>query len=166
MLNQLNTNQAMTWASSQCGRPIEDARFADADRFVKTFGIVETVELTNLEDPSQTVVNCSTLNLALEDAYSLLSQAQFQATWCGGGKIEASFQRWQVIIARYYLDILRRRPEVRQDYEDVLKDLEDSKQAICLGPRPKGEQTLGARNIKMTAQPRVWDRRYFESEKF
>lgn len=166
MLDPLNQVTTLTWAAGQCSAPVPDQRSADADRFVTSFGLVETVELTNIDNPGILTVNCSALNLALQDAFLLLTGSILEASQCGGEQIEASFQRWQVIIARHFLDVIRRRPEVRQDYEDVIVAIDKAKKAVCKGPRPKDTEQLGTRNIKFRAEKRVWNRDYYEREQF
>lgn len=166
MLDPLNQVSQLAWTSGSCPAPTQDQRSADADKFVLSFGLVETVELTNLDDPGLFMPNCAVLNGALEDAYLLLSAAISEASECGGEQITANFKRWQVIVARHYLDVIRRRPEVRQDFEDVLKSIELSKLAVCRGPAGLLGPTRGARTILFRANPRVWDINYTQREQY
>jgi hypothetical protein len=61
--------------------------------------------------------------MAIQDANSLIDSYIEQSGKAGMVLITSNRRRTALIIARYYLDTVRRREDVRQDYENCLKQL-------------------------------------------
>jgi phage gp36-like protein len=88
------------------------------------YGLKEAVQLTNIDDASATTVNVAKLRLAIEDANALIDSYIEQSGKAGKLLITSSRRRTAMIIARYYLDTVRRREDVYKDYEVALKTLD------------------------------------------
>ena len=149
----------ITYQQGSC-LPPDQAHWANVDYFVDSYGIIESVELSNLDNPASVLVNCVVLNNALNDAGAYLDNAILRSAWCGGEAIKSLFKRYQIILARHYMDHIRRRPEVRQDYDDVMKLVTDASTMICKGPRPADQASLASLTIKFRAEPRIWCQDY------
>lgn len=101
-----------------------DPRSASPDDFIMAYGLKEAVQLTNIDDASATTVNVAKLRLAIEDANALIDSYIEQSGKAGKLLITSSRRRTAMIIARYYLDTVRRREDVYKDYEVALKTLD------------------------------------------
>jgi phage gp36-like protein len=112
--------------------------YATAQDFIDAFGEPETVMLTNLDDAAATTPDLVPLNKALEDATALIN------AYVGGryvlplSVVSTVVHRYCLDIARYMLDRIRSREDVRVRYEDALKFFE---QVV------KGLVSLGADEI-------------------
>jgi len=95
---------------------------ATVEDFITAFTLVEAIELSNL-DSGGSAIDCNRLNKALLDAYTELASAKLLLSAQAGRVIDANLNRWMLIIARYYLDSVRRRPDVTADYERVVNKL-------------------------------------------
>ena len=79
------------------------------------FGMVEATELSNLDDASATQPNNPRIQAAIEDA----------TIWLNGYVGVANVSRRMIgIVARYFLDTLRTRENVKYDYEQIISELE------------------------------------------
>jgi phage gp36-like protein len=101
-----------------------DPRSASPDDFILAYGLKEAVALTNIDDAAATSVNVAKLRLAIEDANSLIDSYIEQSGKAGMVLITSNRRRTALIIARYYLDTIRRREDVRADYESCLKQMQ------------------------------------------
>lgn len=87
--------------------------------FVLAFTTIEAVELSNL-DSGGSSVDCDRINKALLDAYKLLVSYKGILVPAAAKVIDINLNRWMLILARYYLDTLRRRDDVSTDYKSVM----------------------------------------------
>lgn len=96
---------------------------ATVSDFLLAYGDVETVELSNIDAVSDTI-DCDRMNLALVDAYDYLQSIASLGGAAAATLVRANLRRWMLILARYYLDSIRRRTDVTKDYELLQKLLE------------------------------------------
>lgn len=102
------------------------ARNASVDDFVLAFGRHEAIQVSNIDDPSRDEVNHARILMAIEDANSLIDSYVTQAPKAGKLLVSANRRRTSLIIARYFLDSVRRREDVTQDYERAIKELQSA----------------------------------------
>jgi phage gp36-like protein len=100
-----------------------DPKSASPDDFIVAFGLKEAIQLTNIDDAAATSVNVAKLRMAIQDANSLIDSYIEQSGKAGMVLITSNRRRTALIIARYYLDTVRRREDVKSDYETALKQL-------------------------------------------
>lgn len=96
---------------------------ATVQDFIVAYTMVETVELSNL-DSAGSYIDCDRFNAALLAAYNYLMSAKLVLPPVGGLVIDQNLNRWMLMLARYYLDSVRRRPDVTADYKAVLDEIE------------------------------------------
>ncbi len=101
-----------------------DPRNATPDDFVLAYGLKEAIQLTNIDDAAATSVNNAKLWMAIQDSNALIDSHIEQAGKAGQVIISSNRKRTALIIARYYLDTVRRRDDVYRDYENCLKLLD------------------------------------------
>ena len=101
-----------------------DPRSASPDDFILAYGLKEAVQLTNIDDAGATSVNAAKLRMAITDANSLIDSYIENSGKAGQVLITSNRRRTALIIARYYLDTVRRREDVRADFESCLKQLQ------------------------------------------
>jgi phage gp36-like protein len=101
-----------------------DPRSASPDDFVVAYGLKEAIQLTNIDDAAATTVNVAKLRMAIQDANSLIDSYIEQSGKAGQVLITSNRRRTALIIARYYLDTVRRREDVRADFESCLKQIQ------------------------------------------
>ena len=109
-----------------------DPRSASPDDFIVAYGLKEAVQLTNIDDGAATTVNVAKLRMAIQDANSLIDSYIEQSGKAGMVLITSNRRRTALIIARYYLDTVRRREDVRADYESALKQLSAEMQMTAI----------------------------------
>lgn len=97
---------------------------ATVDYFIEVFGYQEAVELSNIENPTGNDVNYDKIQIALNDAATLINNYILTAPPQGKILIAGSYRRTQAIIARWYLDVLRPRQQVVEAAEKALQQLE------------------------------------------
>jgi len=100
-----------------------DPRSASPDDFIVAYGLKEAIQLTNIDDAAATTVNVAKLRMAIQDANSLIDSYIEQSGKAGMVLITSNRRRTALIIARFYLDTVRRREDVKQDYEFALKQM-------------------------------------------
>jgi phage gp36-like protein len=105
---------------------------ASPDDFVVAFGLKEAVQLTNIDDASANSVNEAKLRMAIEDANALIDSYIEQSGKAGKVLITSNRRRTALIIARYYLDTVRKRDDVKQDYVEALKQLDAERQMTAI----------------------------------
>jgi phage gp36-like protein len=109
--------------------------YAIAADFIKAFGERETLMLTNLDNPNSVTIDPVPLDKALDDATAEID------TYIGSRYITplpstpSVVNRYCLDIARYMLDRVRSREDVRLRYEDALK---------WLGMLASGKVSIGA----------------------
>ena len=101
-----------------------DPRSASPDDFILAFGIKEAIQLTNIDDAAAKSVNVAKLRMAIQDANSLIDSYIEQSGKAGQVLITSNRRRTALTVARYYLDTVRRRDDVRQDFENCLKQIQ------------------------------------------
>jgi phage gp36-like protein len=101
-----------------------DPRSASPDDFILAYGLKEAIQLTNIDDAAATSINVAKLRMAIQDANSLIDSYIEQSGKAGQVLITSNRRRTALIIARYYLDSVRRRDDVRADFESCLKQLQ------------------------------------------
>ena len=101
-----------------------DPRSANVDDFILAYGQKEAIQLTNIDDAAATTVNSAKLRMAIQDANSLIDSYIENSGKAGQVLITSNRRRTALIIARYYLDTVRRREDVRADFESCLKQLQ------------------------------------------
>ena len=114
--------------------------YGTAVLFSEAFGMPETVMLTNLDTPTATLVNPVPLNRALVDSAALIDSYIGRRYPLPLPAVPQILIPYALDIARYRLDRIRNREDVRVRYEDAIKWLE--------GVRD-GENTLGVDTIAM-----------------
>jgi phage gp36-like protein len=96
------------------------------------YGLKEAIQLTNIDDASATSVNVAKLRMAIEDANALIDSYIEQSGKAGQVLITSNRRRTALIIARYYLDTIRRREDVHKDYVESLKQLDAERQMTAI----------------------------------
>ena len=109
-----------------------DPRSASPDDFIVAYGLKEAIQLTNIDDAAATTVNVQKLRMAIQDANSLIDSYIEQSGKAGMVLITSNRRRTALIIARYYLDTVRRRDDVKADYETALKQLQAEMQMTAI----------------------------------
>jgi len=99
-------------------------RTATPDDFVLAYGLREAIQLSNIDDADATQPNTDKIWMAIQDACALIDNYIVQAGRAGKVLISSNRRRTALIIARYYLDTVRRREDVYKDYELAIKDLD------------------------------------------
>ncbi len=84
----------------------------------------ETVQLSNLDNADATQPNDERIWMAIQDASALIDNYIVQASRGGKLLISSNRRRTALAIARYYLDSVRRREDVKQDYERCITEIE------------------------------------------
>ncbi len=137
--------------------------YASAQDFIDAFGQPETIMLTNLDDAAATTPNLVPLDKALTDATALID------AYVGGRYVlpltvvSTVVHRYCLDIARYMLDRIRSREDVRVRYEDALKFFESVvKGHVSLGADEATGQNvetltsgLGADGARSYAEPAI-----------
>jgi phage gp36-like protein len=113
--------------------------YAIQQDFVDAFGESEAIMLTNLDTPNATEISSAPMDSALRRASNLID------TYCGSryslplNPLPEVVNGYCLDIARYFLDRVRDREDVRQRYEDAIKYLEQ----VCKGQISLGADQLG-----------------------
>lgn len=110
-------------------------RAATPDDFVLAYGLREAIQITNIDDADASQPNTEKLWMAIEDAAALIDNYIHQATRAGKLLISSNRRRTTLIISRYYLDTVRRREDVKADYERCISEL-DKARSLEDGIRP------------------------------
>jgi len=101
-----------------------DPRSASPDDFITAYGLKEAIQLTNIDNAAATSVNVAKLRMAIQDANSLIDSYIQQSGKSGQVLITSNRRRTALIVARYYLDTVRRREDVLRDFESCLKQIQ------------------------------------------
>lgn len=109
-----------------------DPRSASPGDFVMAYGLKEAIQLTNIDDASATSVNVAKMQMAIDDANSLIDSYIEQSGKAGKVLITSNRRRTALIIARYYLDTVRRREDVYKDYVEALKQLDAEREMTAI----------------------------------
>lgn len=107
---------------------------ASVSDFILSFGELETLELSELEDPNETTVNQPRIQEFLDQADLLLSSKEIVTCINGKAMIRLNYKRYQLDIARYYADVLKVRPDVKERYEMALDEINKANTPeVCSG---------------------------------
>jgi phage gp36-like protein len=109
-----------------------DPSSASPDDFILAFGLKEAIQLTNIDDAAAKSVNVAKLRMAIQDANSLIDSYIEQSGKAGQVLITSNRRRTALTIARYYLDTVRRREDVRTDFENCLKQIQAEMQMTAI----------------------------------
>jgi len=99
-------------------------RAATPDDFILAYGLREAIQLSNIDDADAIQPNNDKIWMAIQDACALIDNYIVQASRAGKLLISSNRRRTALVIARYYLDTVRRREDVYRDYELAIKDLD------------------------------------------
>ena len=102
-------------------------RTATPDDFVLAYGLKEAIQLSNIDDADAIQPNDQKIWMAIEDASALIDNYIEQAGRGGKLLISSNRRRTALIIARYYLDTVRRREDVKNDYERAITELDKAR---------------------------------------
>ena len=125
--NRPGGNGAAGGASGGYQYPIRqrpNPRTATPDDFVLAYGLKEAIQLSNLDDADATQPNTDKIWMAIQDACALIDNYIIQASRGGKLLISSNRRRTALIIARYYLDTVRRREDIKNDYEMAITELD------------------------------------------
>ena len=120
-------NGSASGASGGYRYPIKqrpNPRTATPDDFVLAYGLKEAIQLSNLDDADATQPNTDKIWMAIQDACALIDNYIIQASRGGKLLISSNRRRTALIIARYYLDTVRRREDIKNDYEMAITELD------------------------------------------
>lgn len=98
--------------------------YGTATEFEQAFGAPETIMLTNLDIPNATAINPVPLDRALTDAAALIDSYISRRYLLPMSVTPQVLIPYALDIARYRLDRIRDRVDVRTRYEDAIKWLE------------------------------------------
>ena len=99
-----------------------------AEEFIISFGLLNSIELSDLDDPESQTIRYKRINLLLDHAYNFIESYTQLVPPAAQIQIRQNFRRLQLDIARYYLDSDKSRPEVETRYEQSLEWLEKRKE--------------------------------------
>jgi len=99
-------------------------RAATPDDFILAYGLREAIQLSNIDDADAIEPNTDKIWMAIQDACALIDNYIVQASRGGKLLISSNRRRTALIIARYYLDSVRRREDVKDDYERCISELD------------------------------------------
>lgn len=102
-------------------------RAATPDDFILAYGLREAIQLSNIDNADASQPNNEKIWMAIEDACALIDNYITGATRAGRILISSSRRRTSLIIARYYLDTVRRREDVKKDYELAITELDKAR---------------------------------------
>ena len=105
-------------------KPRPNPRTATPDDFILAYGLREAIQISNLDDGDATQPNSDKIWMAIQDACALIDNYIVQASRGGKLLISSNRRRTALIIARYYLDSVRRREDVKDDYERCITEME------------------------------------------
>lgn len=134
------------------------ARNASVDDFILAYGRQEAIQLSNIDDPSSDSVNYARIQMAIEDANSLIDSYVQMAPKAGKLLVSANRRRTSLILARYFLDSVRRREDVTQDYERAIRELQSSLDANNdLVPEDELARNSGAGLMRVWRIPQMYN---------
>jgi phage gp36-like protein len=101
--------------------------YATEQDFIDAFGLHEIVQLSNLDDPMAQTINSAKLIRCQQQAKSLIdgliAGCQAVAAQMPFALIPPLLTSYELDIARYLMDSIQAREDVRKRYEDALQQL-------------------------------------------
>ena len=122
----------------------QNPRTATPDDFVLAYGLREAIQITNIDDADAIQPNTDRLWMAIQDADALIDSYINQSTKAGKLLVSSNRRRTALILARYYLDTVRRREDVLRDYERAIKEL-DAATTYNPAVRPDADMAINSR---------------------
>jgi phage gp36-like protein len=122
----------------------QNPRTATPDDFILAYGLREAVQITNIDDADAAQPNTDRLWMAIQDANALIDSYINQSTKAGKLLVSSNRRRTSLILARYYLDTVRRREDVLKDYERAIKEL-DAATTYNPAVRPDADMAVNTR---------------------
>lgn len=138
----------------ECEPAVLDPLAATVANFITALSMVEAVELSNL-DSGGSYVDCDRLNMALQDAYAELTSLRLVLSSANYATVQANLRRWMIVIARYWLDTVRRRDDVTRDYDLLHRQIVELKASSKAGSAT-GAEADGFRNYHSEGKQPVW----------
>ena len=130
--------------------------YATEQQFIDQFGQQETIQLTNLEDPSAVAVNSTVLQAGLDRATEEINSYLAQRYTLPLVSLPVTLTQACLDIARYRLDNNVAREDVRERYEDALKWLLLLAKGTVSLDVPVAEEGEAAGEVIYSAPPRVF----------
>ena len=121
--------------------------YANPQDFIEAFGENEAIMLTNLDNPNTSIVNLVPLNKALVDASGIIDMYVGNRYVLPLTVVSTVINGYCLDIARYRLDRIRSREDVRLRYEDALKQL----QLVTKGLISLGADLITGNNVNAIA---------------
>lgn len=118
-------------------------RSATPDDFILAYGLKEAIQITNIDDADAIQPNTERLWMAIQDANALIDSFINQSSKAGKLLVSSNRRRTSLILARYYLDSVRRREDITQDYERAIKELEAAT-TYNMAVRPDEEMAINS----------------------
>lgn len=113
------------------------------DDFILMYGEKEAIQISNIDDASATKPNLEKIWMALQDACAYIDNYIHGANHSCFRIVSSNRRRTACIIARYYLDTVRRRQNVTDDFERCIKEISN----LCDNfEGPTGDDPLAREN--------------------
>jgi len=122
----------------------QNPRTATPDDFILAYGLREAIQITNIDDADATQPNTDRLWMAIQDGDALIDSYINQSTKAGKLLVSSNRRRTALILARYYLDTVRRREDILKDYERAIKEL-DAATTYNPAVRPDADMAINSR---------------------
>jgi phage gp36-like protein len=119
-------------------------RTATPDDFILAYGLREAIQITNIDDADAIQPNTDRLWMAIQDGDALIDSYINQSTKAGKLLVSSNRRRTALILARYYLDTVRRREDILKDYERAIKEL-DAATTYNPAVRPDADMAINSR---------------------
>lgn len=136
----------------------------DADGYILFVGQFEAVESTNPDDASATEVNLERLENALELADMRICSVDSVACVSGKLLIRKQYKLLQYWIARYLLDTLKQREDIKEAYEQAVSILESACSDEVCNKDPELTEAEAAElgvtlcpGVQASSKARVWN---------
>jgi len=91
--------------------------------FIDFFGVTESIEISNLENPENQYINEERIEYSLNTSYEFIMGYDALCQYPGKVAIRKSIKRLMLDISRYLLDSLQRREDVTTNYQNCIEFL-------------------------------------------
>lgn len=130
--------------------------YATQQQFIDIFGLEETIQLTNLEDPTATTVNSTVMAAALEQAADEMNPYLARRYALPFALVPGSLVGCNLDIARYLLDNNDTRENVIKRRDDRFAFLEDVAKGLVDLDVPADEEDETAGEVLVSAPERIF----------